>query len=143
MRKRVLILMSLLLSLGLLSACGSSDDNSTAYDESDISMLMKTRANNANQGLLPVEELPEWIQEKLSYYVKDIDFYKESPNLAPKVYQCKWKDEIYYFIPNVLESCYYCNTVFHSDGMMVEWNSVDETIDFVSNSSSWKCIFFL
>jgi len=37
MRKRVLILMSLLLSLGLLSACGSSDDNSTAYDESDIS----------------------------------------------------------------------------------------------------------
>ena len=93
----------MLLWLGFLCACRSSDDNSIAY----------------------------------------IEFYKEYPDFAPKVYQCKWKDEIYYFIPDIGESCYYCNAVFRSDGMMVEWNSKDETIDFVSNSSSWKCIFFL
>ena len=135
--------MGIMLSFGLFSSCSSSDENSTAYNESEISMLMKTRTNNANQGILPLEELPEWIQEKLSIVVMNINFYKEFPDLAPKVYQCKWKDEIYYFIPNNEESCYYCNAVFRSDGMMVEWNSIDETIDFVSNSSSWKYIFFL
>lgn len=143
MKNKLVLMTSMLLWLGFLCACRSSDDNSIAYKESDINMLMKTRTNNANQGMLLVEELPEWIQEKLSFVIKDIEFYKEYPDFAPKVYQCKWKDEIYYFIPDIGESCYYCNAVFRSDGMMVEWNSKDETIDFVSNSSSWKCIFFL
>ena len=139
--KKQLLMISLFFALGMFCACSDDDGTSKEYSESDIDLLLETKIGSANQNVQNVDGLPGWLQKRLSYVTKNIDLYKEFPELTFSVYQCEWKGKVFYFIPNPLESCFYCNTVFRSDGTMIEWNSIDQTIDFATNSSSWECIY--
>lgn len=141
--KKLLLMMSVLLSLGMFCAC-SSDDEEKVYDESRLNMLIETRVGGASQNTQPYDELPswiqEWIQEKTAFIVKNKDYYKDFPDTGFKIYQCKWKGQLFYFIPNYLNSCYYCSSVYDADGTMVEWESIEDVADFCSNSTTWECI---
>ena len=133
-----------LLIAGIATTACSSDDEPKAYDESNLNMLIETRVSGASQNAQPNGELPEWIQEwvqeKTAFIIKYKEYYKDFPDTGFKIYQCKWKDHLFYFIPNDLNSCYYCSSVYDSDGTMVEWDGIEEVADFCSNSTSWLCI---
>ena len=142
--KRVLFVISVLLSLSMFCACSSDDDSSTTYNEADLQKMVETRMGSANQNNLPYDELPgwiqEWVQEKTAFVIKYKDYYKDFPETNLKIYQCKWKEKLFYFIPDILNSCYYCGSVYGSDGTMIKWNGIEEVADFCSNSTSWECI---
>ena len=152
MMKKVYLIVSImfLVSTGIiLTACSSDDDSSTTYSEADLQKMVETRMGSANQNALPDEELPEWIkewmQEKTASLSKDKEFYNDFSKMGflqyqYRIYQCKWNEEVFYFIYPYGDSCFWCNAVYSADGTKRDWASVEDTKDFVTNSTSWRCV---
>lgn len=121
---------------GMLVSCSSDDDNGGGVDtsilEKEPSLLGKS-----SMDLMSKENMPVWLAKKIT------DLEKNAPSMAIyKIYQCKWRAQTIYFINDFFASCALCE-VYYADGKKVEWNNVEDVMDFDNNSTEWKCIYVI
>ena len=147
MRKILFYSMVLVLSVGM-TGCRSDDEEKEVNEvkANDISLSFM----NATYGEVSQSDLPIWISTMIDQinrnYSENKDInkvidYSTYLTTQPSIYQCKWNDKVYYFIYSMFKSCVYCDSVFYPDGNVVNWESTEQTIDFVDNSTDWRCIF--
>ena len=148
MKNYQIFVMSILLSAGMMTGCSRDDEEKEAKE---------VRANNNSLPFLNAtfeeisqSDMPTWISTMIDQinrnYSENKDTYKEIDYSTymitqPSIYQCNWNGKVYYFIFSMFKSCTYCDSVFYPDGNVVNWDSTDQTKNFVDNSTDWKCIF--
>lgn len=128
MKRKIVLIGSVLLSLGFLSAC-SSDDDVTKGSDSLSGWLQDSSSDD--DATNKSDSLPEWLQEKISLY--------EDWNLPFEVYQCLWTGKrIFHFYcgfssDNV--NCYY-----YEDGTNV--SSLDVESSEFGDINSWQLLYY-
>jgi hypothetical protein len=127
--KKILVLMtSMLLWLGMFSACSSDDDVTNGSDSLSGWLQESSSEDNVTN---KSDSLPEWLQEKISLY--------EDGNLPVEVYQCLWTGKrIFHFYcgfssDNV--NCYY-----YEDGTNVSSSDVGSSEFWDINS--WQLLYY-
>lgn len=124
--KSKLLVMSLLMMLVGLVGC-SSDDNVTAED-------MMPPMKNATVELVPKEDLPVWLSEK-------VERLEVQPSLVAYIYQSSWRGETVFWIWSSFSSCVICD-IYTTEGENVTFENDAVIEEFARKSDyEWKCIY--
>ena len=152
MKKKVLLIVSVLLSLGIFSACSSDDDegivvNATSDSHKDENNTEPPQLNDINEMVSNIMSVNFPYQKKVvkdmpSWLVEEINQSKERSKVIPVFkwyYQFTWKESIYYLIYtnysiNVLD------LLFNSQGEKIEI-SPELYDNCLAYSSDWYFIY--
>ena len=144
MKKKRLLLGLVLLFVAVIGymACSNNNEVSEDIDSSMLYDFYDSKISSAIERFSSIDNLPKWIQNLVAEPEKHRD--ERVPGLegyGMRIYQCNWKNNVYYFIWEVGKSCIYCDALYHVDGTLVNWQSIEEIHQFKSECSAWVCIY--
>lgn len=154
MKKKVLLIVSVLLSLGIFSACSSDDEegivvNATSdshkYENNteppqinDIQELITNISTfNIPRKQMDVRDMPDWLSDHINKAIER----KKSVPISFWYYQFNWKDSTYYLIISSYTAWLFEN-VYDSKGEKIDLSqSQEEVDDLLAYSSEWFIIY--
>jgi len=96
--------------------------------EEPIDGVAFSELDKAPKHLVSKEELPD--------FLKNLNF--EFPFIT--IYKGEWKNDIVYYVPNIISSCSYCH-FYYKDGKRIFDGHDDSIIDFYNTSKNWVIIY--
>ena len=126
------IVCTVFIVLLMTSGCSRESELSSTDDRSFFQKL-----NEAPVVLVPKDELPKWLIEKVGFYGMDA----ERDVLLPKVFRGIWNGRVTYFLQIYFSSCVMCDT-YYENGEKINWAVQDghNSDKFCSESKDWVLI---
>ena len=151
--KKLLFAMSLLLTLGLFSACSSNDDENIidkqngsqeyldSTESSKMNNIDEMEFNILNHKFpykpMNVEDMPDWLAEHISLSIEK----SKTIWVYNTYYQLKWKDETYYLVSTAYDITL-LDYLYNSQGGRIEL-SKDDYDNCLAWSSEWCIIYYV
>lgn len=154
MKKKVLLIVSVLLSLGIFSACSSDvdegivvnttsdsskDENNTESSPMNDIQEMTTKISTFNlpRKQMDVEDMPDWLADHIAQAIER----NKSVPISFWYYQFNWKDSTYYLIRSSYTAWLFEN-VYDSKGEKIDLSQSQEEVDnLLAYSSEWFIIY--
>lgn len=127
MKLIVLIVMGMVVLTGL-NSCSSDDKNEDQTSEARFTSL-----DFAPTALLSKEDLSPWL-------LSQVEQLEGIRGIKAAIYKGIWHGKQVFYIYNNFSSCALCN-VFWEDGKRIDWQSSEESMEFVGTSTDWTCIY--
>ena len=127
MKKKLLFIMSFLLSLGMFSACNNSDESTEVMAGNEDFFNLE----DAEVEYVDLESLPGWliswissIEEKSG---REKSVFREGNKAygdSPRLFRGVCAGSVFYFIYNHLNSCVFCDS-YYEDGEQLDFHDED------------------
>lgn len=152
--KKLILMMSVLLSAGWFCACSSDGDEGIIVNSEDNSpkdenntesspmndiqeMTTKISTFNLPRKQMDVEDMPDWLAEHIAQAIER----NKSVPISFWYYQFKWKKSTYYLIRSSYTAWLFEN-VYDLNGKKIDLSqSQDEVDNLLAYSSEWFVIY--
>lgn len=151
--KKALFMMSLLLSLGLFSACSSSDEVIAVNDTNDSpkeenspespqvndiqEMMTNISTFNIPRKEMNINDMPDWLAD----HIAQSKIRSKSVGIYFCYYQFEWKESIYYLIMSSYTAWPFAG-LYDSKGDKIDLSQSQEEVDnLLAYSSEWYIIY--
>jgi hypothetical protein len=129
MKKINLLLIALLLTG--LAGCGKEEKN----NEMNYIQAFQTKLQSAPLTELSENSFPEW----LLFKIREVEN-EPSSMTGVKIFKGKWRNQVVYFVRNLLSSCVFCD-IYLENGAKVELLDENDIKDFCITSKDWEKIY--
>ena len=143
MKKKLLFIMSFLLSLGMFSACNNSDESTEVMAGNENSLNLA----DAEVEYVNLESLPEWLISWISSIEekngREKTVFREGDEEGgdnPQLFRGVCEGSVFYFIYNHANSCIFCDTYFE-DGKQLDFHDEDFKQAFLEATQRMKRIY--
>jgi hypothetical protein len=152
--KKLILMMSLVLSTGLFNACSSDEDegiivnfeenspkdenNTESSPMNDIQeMITRISTFNLPRKQMNVEDMPDWLADHIAQAIER----NKSVPISFWYYQFRWKESTYYLIRSSYTAWLFEN-VYDLNGEKIDLSqSQDEVDNLLAYSSEWFIIY--
>ena len=148
MKKEVIFLLSLLIYLGIISACSNLDGTTEVLGENEEGLTIENlNFEDAEVEYVDLESLPEWLISWISSIEekngREKTVFREGDEEGgdnPQLFRGVCEGSVFYFIYNHANSCIFCDTYFE-DGKQLDFHDEDFVQAFEHATHNMKRIY--
>ena len=143
MKKKLLFIMSFLLSLGMFSACNNSDESTEVMAGNENSLNLA----DAEVEYVNLESLPGWLISWISSFEeksgREKSVFREGDKEwgdNPRLFRGVCAGSVFYFIYSHANSCYFCDS-YYENGEQLDFHDEDFKQAFLEATQRMKRIY--